>query len=184
VSAEPFGTDGHAADEYRYRLDWPNDPPVEGERAALFVMLNPATARKENDTSGRHRTRDRCIDFARRWGCERLITVNLFAWRAGKPHELAKVADPIGPKNDSHIIAAAHEAVASGGLLICAWGDFHGLVKAGRGWAYRDRDRAVMRLLATTPAQPMALGTTDNGSPLHPLYVRADRILVPYRGRP
>jgi hypothetical protein len=179
--------DGQAAHEYRYR--WPPEPIGPGRQAAVFVMLNPATERQENDASGRHPTRECCLGFARRWGCE-LVTVNLFAWRALKPPELATVADPIGPENNSHIIAAAHEAVASGGLLICAWGDFPGKVTARRSWAFRDRDRTVMRLLATTPAQPMALGsptddgTTDNGSPRHPLFMASNRFPVPYRERP
>lgn len=160
------------ADGYRYRLECRVAP---GDRAAVFVMLNPGTEREEDDDTGRHATRRRCMEFARTWGCGRLITVNLFAWRARRPRLLAMASDPVGPENDSHIVAAAHEAAASDGLLICAWGT-HG--------CHRDRDRAVMRLLATTPAQPMALGTTANGSPRHPLYVRADRVPLPYCGRP
>jgi hypothetical protein len=168
---------------YRYRWEEPK-PVGPGERAAVFVMINPGTEREENDAIGRHSTRSNCMKFARDWGCGRLITVNLFAWRAREPRALATVGDPIGPENDSHIIAAAHEAVASGGLLICAWGDFPRKVTERRGWALRDRDRAVMRLLTTTPAQPLALGNpTDNGSPRHPLHPDGLK-LWRYGGRP
>jgi hypothetical protein len=92
---------------YRYRLihDWTGSP----ERVA-FIMLNPSTA----DERTLDPTIRRCIGFAKAWGFGGIDVVNLFAWRTTDPAALARVADPIGPRNDGMIAAALRQsAVAS-----------------------------------------------------------------------
>jgi hypothetical protein len=161
---EPVTTDD------RYRYEFVEDISSTNNRTCVFVMLNPATERKEDDAIVGP-TRGNCIQFADAQKCGRLITVNLFARRARKPELLTTVDDPIGPKNDRAILAAAHEAAATGGLLIYAWGnDVQKLRRKWRETSHRNRVAVVMRLLATgvPTIQPMALRVNDTGAPRHP----------------
>lgn len=154
-------------ERYRYRLTrW------LGIQSPLctFIMLNPSTATAEEDDP----TIRRCIGFAGAMGCGRLVVANIFAWRATKPADMRAAADPVGPENDAHIERIARDTAETGGKLICAWGTHGG---------FRDRDHAVMAMLATLPIEPMSLGETSAYFPRHPLYLRGDCKPLPYRGR-
>lgn len=139
--------------DYRYLL-WRRVGPGAGR--LLFVMLNPSTA----DASEDDPTIRRCIGFARRERFGWLDVVNLYALRATDPDQLWTVPDPIGPKCDEFISERARAA----GCIVAAWG-------ATLGPGGRARIDRVRRLLG-----PMVrcLGTTKDGSPRHPLYVRGD----------
>jgi hypothetical protein len=139
---------------YRYALlrRWGDGPFV------TFVMLNPSTADAEVDDP----TIRRCIGFAKRWGFDALHVVNLFALRATDPRELAKADDPIGPENDLYLM---RHALAEG-PMVAAWGA-HPMARE-RAKAFTDR--MFVRW--------SALGTTADGYPRHPLYVRADAPLI------
>jgi hypothetical protein len=154
---------------YRYRLTreigpWP--------RIACFVMLNPSTADAVIDDN----TIKRCMGFALRWSCGELFVANLFAFRATDPLDLLRAVDPIGPGNNDYVIGAACRAHESGGPVVAAWGTHGG---------HSDRDRYVMSLLTQTLGIPVqCLGTTAEGYPRHPLYLRKEAALEPYAGRP
>lgn len=143
---------------YRYQLarTWDDALP-----AACFIMLNPSTADAVKDDN----TVRRCLSFARAWGCGELVVVNLFAYRATDPAALKTAADPVGPGNDDHIVRAARAA----GRVVAAWG-VHG--------TYKGRDAAVAALLAAHSVPLLCLGTTRDGRPRHPLYVRGGTPLV------
>lgn len=82
----------------RYRY-WLERRFSEGDGTAVFVMLNPSTATAEtNDPTIR-----RCIGFARSWGCDYLVVVNIFAFRATDPKVMKAEADPVGSDNDRHL---------------------------------------------------------------------------------
>jgi hypothetical protein len=98
---------------YRYHL---HRRIADSGRVATFVMLNPSRADAEIDDPTIHRV----MGFARRWGCGELHVVNLFAFRATRPADLRKAADPVGPENRDRIRRAV--AVAADGLVVCAWG--------------------------------------------------------------
>ncbi len=136
---------------YRYSLSrrW-----GEGAERVVFVMLNPSTA----DECADDPTIRRCIGFARAWGFETLEVVNLYAFRATRPAELFAAADPVGPRNDCFLRAAAREAA----LVVAAWG-LHG-ARAGR-------DSEVLEILRRR-GPVHCLGTTQRGQPRHPLFVR------------
>lgn len=124
-------------------------------------MLNPSTADEiKNDPTIR-----RCISFAEREGCTELTVVNLFALRATNPKELTKHEDPIGPENDKIIKNMIKQHRKGFGMVVAAWGA-HPI-------AY-DRGNEMMKKFG----QFRCLGTTKNGSPRHPLYVRTDQELV------
>jgi len=115
-------------------------------------MLNPSTADAHRDDP----TIQRCIGFARRWGCGGLVVVNLFAYRATRPDALRRVDDPVGPRNDWHI----RRAHAASSLTVASW---------GANAAAHDRSQRVVKMLQGEIA---CLGTTAAGAPRHPLYLR------------
>lgn len=141
---------------YRYALErrWGGGPFV------LFVGLNPSTA----DESADDPTIRRCIGFARAWGFGGLLMGNLFAYRATDPRDLVAAADPVGPDADVWLTTMAMRS----GLVIAAWGA-HAMAKR----------RAPDALAAL--GEVHALGATKDGSPRHPLYMRADSQPKPWR---
>jgi hypothetical protein len=142
---------------YRYVLwrEWASDLP-----RLLFVLLNPSTADGSTDDP----TLRRCIGFARDWEYGSIELVNLFAYRSVDPGTLRRVADPVGPLNDSYILQAASRA----GQVVVAWGALGGLC---------GRAQEVTQLL-TRPLS--CLGYTAEGMPRHPLYLRRDVRPLPY----
>ena len=141
---------------YRYNLirQWDLDLP-----RVLFVMLNPSTADGQSDDP----TVRRCIGFARTWGFGSIEIVNLFAWRATNPRELAKVEDPVGFLNESSLRIARERS----SLVIAAWGA-DPMVRVGE------------RLAIDVFWNMSCLGRTKGGSPRHPLYVAGAQAPEPY----
>jgi len=124
-----------------------------------FIGLNPSTADEVQDDP----TVRRCIDFAKRWGFGALCMTNIFGFRATDPRVMKAHPEPIGPDNDAWLARIA----AGAGLVVAAWGT-HGV--------FMDRGRAVQSYLHNLSC----LGTTKDGSPRHPLYVRADTQPLPF----
>jgi hypothetical protein len=148
--------------KYRYKLEryWsPTAPPV------VWIMLNPSTADAvENDATIR-----RCVSFAKRWGFGGLEVYNLFALRSPDPTAIETVIDPVGPDNDSWLMAASK----SGRKIVAAWGSCRTRLQMTRA-------RQVMNILGRTAGPvPATLGLTKSGQPRHPLYVRGDAELSP-----
>lgn len=125
--------------------------------ALLFVMLNPSTA----DAYADDPTIRRCTGFAVAHDFNAFEVVNLFAFRATDPKNLAVAGRQVGPDNDWHIAEAAYRADA----ICCAWG------------AIGDRGPAVNRVQAVVPllraaGRPLQLlKVTKTGHPSHPLYL-------------
>jgi hypothetical protein len=143
---------------YRYSLwrKW-------GDTSKLvFVMLNPSTA----DAQTNDATIRRCIQFAQSWGYGALEVVNLFALVATHPRVLRDAIEPVGAECNRYLIAATRQADG----VVVGWGNWGRL---------RDRDRAVLKLLASE--KPLyCLGINQSGQPRHPLYVKGDTSLIPY----
>lgn len=140
---------------------------VYRDTTAVFVMLNPSVADcHQNDPTVR-----RCIGFATRWGCARLIVTNAFAFRSTDPRALREVEDPVGPRNLEAIKDAVAAARHGGGPVVVAWGQHGGL---------NDHDETVLGWIED---EPLCLGRTRDGFPRHPLYVPSDTVPVPYGGR-
>lgn len=140
----------------------------EDERGGTvtFVGLNPSTADETTDDP----TIRRCMRFARDWGFDRLKMVNLFAYRATDPDDLIRAAmngtQIVGPENDHHL------SLAFGGSdrIVAAWGAVTAIT-ALRVYEFAE---------TFSGWQFWALGLTKNGSPRHPLYMRADTQPVIY----
>ena len=138
---------------YRYSLtrDWSE----EGEtvKTVCFVGLNPSTADAELDDP----TIRRCIGFAKAWGYNRLVMVNLFAYRATEPADMKRAFAPEGLFN----LTIVHEQSACADLTVAAWGT-HG--------SFQGNNERYLRCLNN----PHHLGLSKHGHPKHPLYLKGD----------
>lgn len=145
------GADVSDCGTYRYRLwrSWGVGP------RAVWCMLNPSTADALDDDP----TIRRCVDFAKVWGFYGIEVVNLFAYRATDPRELARVSNPIGPRNFD-----ALDLITRARSVVCAWGD--GVLRLPR-----ERYAAQIETLREEAAELVCLGTTSRGQPRHPLYL-------------
>jgi hypothetical protein len=154
-------------DAYRYVLArrW-----AEGPRLAV-IGHNPSTADEMADDP----TIRRCIGYAKRDGFGALLMLNLCAWRDTDPKGLERTKNPIGPHNDKVILTAVRGA----GRVLGAWGALAG---QSRSQAVRHRPWHVLQLIL--PVAPVyALKVGKDGSPGHPLYLRADAAMELYRGQ-
>lgn len=144
---------------YRYLLSrtW-----IQAGTRVTWVMLNPSTADAENDDP----TIRRCIGFSRRWGFDGLNVVNLYALRATDPAELGRHPDPVGPDN----LDTVHHALGAE-MVVVAWG----VHPAARRHPSLDRIRDML-----SACDVRCVGRTNDGSPRHPLYVRADAAPNPW----
>lgn len=149
---------------YRYWLTRVWNP---GARKLPIIMLNPSTADAAIDDP----TIGRCMSFARREGFGGIRVVNLFSFRATSPDDMKAADDPIGPDGSAHIEDVLRVSVAAGIPVLCAWGAHGG---------YGNRDKAVLLSAEGWGADMVCLGTTKEGHPRHPLYVRGDQPFEPF----
>ena len=140
-----FSRCGH----YRYwlRRRWDRTLPQ-----CAVIGLNPSTADARIDDP----TLRRCIGFATRWGYGSLLLVNLFAWRATDPRELAEATEPVGAQTNQWLWRASEKSA----LVLAAWGNGEQCITVVARWPRQ--------------ASLHCLGTTSLGMPRHPLYCRAD----------
>jgi len=148
---------------YRYSLTRRWKEPSGLPRRVAFIGLNPSTADEIEDDP----TIRRCISFAKAWGFDELVMLNLFGWRATDPRELKRTDDPIGASNDYNILCETLGCE----VVVAAWG-VHG--------AYLERDAAVGRLVRKLHA----LRVTKGGHPAHPLYLPSHLSPLPWTPPP
>lgn len=136
-----------------------------GERTVLWVMCNPSTA----DQDVLDPTLRRCLRYSRDWGYGGMWVANVFALRSTDPQGLHKFEFPTGRDNDAYLMHAA----ASCDLVMVGWG-VHG--------SFLGRGEAASKILAKE-AVLYCLGVNKDGTPKHPLYLRADAGRELYRPR-
>jgi hypothetical protein len=124
-----------------------------GPGYVAFCMLNPSTADQYQEDP----TIRRCIGFAKAWGYNRLVIVNLFGWRATDPDAMKRKLEPIGDANDFHILMTANGA----DKFVCAWGN---------DGAHLRRSRKVLEMLDGKTIYHLG-PLTNQGEPRHPLYL-------------
>ncbi len=144
----------------RYRYTLTRILHESDDSTMAIIGLNPSTATATTDDP----TVRRCIRFAIREGFGRFVMLNIFGYRATDPKDMKSVRDPVGKGNDG----AIRRVVASADLTVFAWGT-HG--------AHMDRHGAVLDLVGPR----YCFGVTKAGFPKHPLYLRADTPIVPFR---
>ena len=144
-----------------------------GDRTVAFIMLNPSTADATIDDP----TIRKCIGFARKWRCGRLVVLNLFAFRTKSPSTMKRARAPVGPRNKDwfrRILGSRSRSRLAGPVVVCAWG-VHG--------SHRDQDRTVLGWLNDLGIEPLALRLTKHGHPNHPLFARYSARLTRFAGR-
>lgn len=145
-------------DCYRYELRRVWD---EGKPLLVVCMLNPSTA----DHTVNDPTVLVLIHFAKLWGYGGLLVVNLWAWRASRPQDIPGNVDQTGPDNPSHWQAALRYASRNGARALAAWGSGSAL----NPHAVSAKARAFCREAEIWGVELVCLGTTENGSPKHPM---------------
>jgi hypothetical protein len=129
-----------------------------------FVMLNPSTADADIDDP----TIRRCMGFARREGYAGIHVVNLYAYRATDPKALLTCVDAVGPQNDTKLLRMLTGVSCVERPVVAAWGA-------------NAKPERVAQVMALVPdVNWRCLGTTKDGHPRHPLYVKGDQPLVPF----
>lgn len=155
---------------YRYHLGrrWGDGQPNEG---CIFVMLNPSTADAYKDDP----TIRRCVRFANRLGWTSLHVINLFAIRSADPAAIRIHPRPVGDENDVHIKNALTWATTYHAPFIVAWGPLPHASERGLARVHR-----VIRLAQVHRVPLQCLGTSKDGSPRHPLFLKKDAELRPW----
>ena len=136
--------------------------PLFGERLIMWIGLNPSTA----DENQLDPTLTRIARFSEREGMDGFWMANLFGLRTPYPKEMMAAPDPNGSGNDASLL----EGAARCERIVAAW---------GVSGVYQDRADAVVKLLAGYDL--WCVGTTKDGHPRHPLYVKADQPLVRWK---
>lgn len=131
-----------------------------------WCMLNPSKADAEVDDP----TIGKVVGFSRRAGYGGAVVVNLYAYRATDPTELKRAGWLRGDGNDDAILKAL---AAGDGTMVCAWG------ANARG---NQRPTDVVALLRRAGARMVALRTTADGIPCHPLMLPYNCTLQPWPG--
>ncbi len=147
---------------YRYQLGrhWGE---AHSNNIMAICMLNPSTADATVDDA----TIRRCISFAKREGCDGLEVVNLYAFRSKDPAVLLKTPERVGPMNDAHLrMIAEHKP-----FVLCAWGTN----------AERWRVAQVAHIFIDAGCWLGCLGTNQDDSPRHPLYISKSQPIVAWR---
>lgn len=149
---------------------------------ALVVMLNPSTADAEVDDP----TIRRLIGFMKGYGMGGFHVLNLFAFRATDPDELARV------KHDLHQnLQYFPAAVEYTTLVVCAWGANKAATNIDKKVydclrmlldALSLADRSTGKRKSDEDFDIYCLGTTAKGHPKHPLYLKSSTPLSLYTG--
>jgi hypothetical protein len=141
---------------YRWWLkrEWGDGPAI------AWIMLNPARADEQRDDP----TIRRVIHFSQSWGFGAATVVNLYPFRSTIPAECrgwtasSRATFRKQMRENDRTIA---EIVQGASAIAAAWGTV--------GWA-QERAELLVADLARAGAPPLqCLGTTLDGSPLHPM---------------
>ncbi len=141
--------------KYRYALwrIWDEKKPL-----IMFIGLNPSTANEDSDDP----TIRRVKKFASDWGYGGVYMTNLFAFVTAYPEELKKCKDPLG-SNDEWLEKISKKCKK----IIFAWGNF------------KEAEQRGKQVSEKFP-NALCLARNKNGSPKHPLYIKADTISIPF----
>lgn len=140
-------------------------PWNKGNDFVLFIGLNPSIA----DEVRLDPTVTRCYNFARRWGYHFLLMANLYSKISTDPKGVDfKFNDPDDRMNNDYELA---QAVKLSNQVILAWG------------SNADSQIAAHWLRLTRMSHNISLhcfAVNKNGSPKHPLYLKASSVPILY----
>jgi hypothetical protein len=137
---------------------------------ALWIGMNPSTADGDVDDP----TIRREISFTDREGLKGYLKVNVMDYRATDPKRLLSMTPD--ERCSRHNYRTIREKAQAASFVVAAWGTLP--------MPLRPHAIAVEELLRIDGVRLLCLGTTKDGSPRHPLYVKGDAPLVPYPNDP
>lgn len=167
--------------QYRYRLERTGLVPLPNViidddkfhplcgKVIGFFGVNPSTA----DASINDATARKWIGFCRRWGVQRFIVGNVFAFRARDVKALASVEDPFGDEIGDHMTGIIDDA----DILVPCWGNT-GKVPPKLQFAFD----VLLDALVSSGKPVLHFGTTASGDPKHPLMLSYATPLLPWQG--
>ena len=158
--------DAVMSDDGRYRQlmrRWLGD--TFPENYILFIGMNPSTA----DATVDDPTCAREWTFARREGFSAMVKCNVGDYRATDPKML--IQPGIVAVSSANIPAIRKAANGAGRIVLC-----HGKLNK----ALAPAGREIVETLRADNLDLWCFGTNADGSPKHPLYLRADTALIPF----
>jgi hypothetical protein len=164
-NAAVFSEDGpHGV--HRFMLSRPIAPML-GSRPLVSIGLNPSIA----DANRNDPTIRKEIGFAQRWDLHYYVKGNASSIVATDPKAM-KRARKLGsdnlPNNDRWLAAMIELVRVHEGVFLAAWGQH----------IDRKRQMAIAAMLTAAGVTAKCLGTNDDGSPKHPLYLKWTTPLV------
>lgn len=135
-------------------------PNYSATETVMFIGLNPSTADERNDDP----TIRRCIGYAKDWGYNKFVMMNIFALVSTDPKALVNATHPMQKENNKYLIKQGEQA----DIIIAAWGTFPEAKKRGA---------EVAKMFE---GKLHCLKKTKHGYPSHPLYLRKDLEPIPY----
>ena len=133
------------------------------ERYILFIGMNPSTA----DATVNDPTCAREWTFARREGFDAMIKANVGDYRATHPKMLLEPG--VVPSSPANLPAIRAAAAGAGKVVLC-----HGKLNKALAPAGAD----LVAAMREDGIDLWCFGVNGDGSPKHPLYLRADTPLV------
>ena len=178
TSADVISASNASFSDNRHYRWWLHRQWTFGLGLLLFIGLNPSRADGERDDP----TLRRLQAFAKSWGYQELLVVNLFARISPHPSALQRASDPVGVENDK-VLQACFERWARDPQmdLWCGWG-----MSGGRGPRARDVLHTLQPLRRQRQVHcpnakgPLSLALTQTGEPRHPLYAPRQSTLSPF----
>ena len=149
-------------EKYRYYLSRKLAPEHQRISRCAFIMLNPSTADATKDDP----TIRRCMAYAEREGAGELIVGNLYAYRTPSPKALRDAQYPVGEQNDLWLYTILRGCE----VVIVGWGTK----------AERYRVLQFEEILDELNMDVFCLHQNTDGSPGHPLFLKADAELLVY----
>ena len=137
---------------HRYLLRLPTG--LLNDRIALGIFANPSTATAEVLDPTMRRWRAYCRDWGYGWSW----TANIEPTRETNPRLVVPAPPEMQARNSEWILAAAESA----DLVVCGWGQLGG-----------PRGLGTLQALRSIGIVPHALKLNANGTPAHPLYLKA-----------
>jgi len=135
-------------------------------RYILFIGMNPSTA----DATANDPTCAREWTFANREGYTAMVKANVGDYRATDPKML--LAPGLVAVSDENLPAIRKAAAGADFVILC-----HGKLNK----ALAPAGRALVEALRADGVDLWCFGINGDGSPKHPLYLRADTPLVRYQ---
>lgn len=130
---------------------------LDSQNIVMFIGLNPSTATyKKLDP-----TVTRCANYAKAWGYDGFFMGNIYSYRATEPKNMLSSNEEINEKLNDEILSIF---MSKADKVILAYGN---LVK-------KDRLDEFFILHSKFRDKFYCLKRNKNGSPAHPLYLKAD----------